>query len=72
MEFELLRELATDPTRVFAKDELMKAVWGYDAPTRTRTLDSHACRLRTQAQREGADGYIANRWGHGYTLLATQ
>ena len=72
IEFELLRALATDPERVFAKDELMKAVWGYHAPTRTRTLDSHACRLRAKLHSQGADGYIANRWGHGYTLLSGQ
>ena len=72
IEFDLLRELATDPTRVFAKDELMKAVWGYSAPRRTRTLDSHACRLRAKLRSEGRDGYITSRWGQGYTLLSTQ
>ncbi|MEA2137098.1 MAG: two-component system, OmpR family, phosphate regulon response regulator PhoB [Solirubrobacteraceae bacterium] len=72
LEFELLCQLATDPTRVFAKSELMQAVWGYSAPQRTRTLDSHACRLRTKLASEGGDGWIANRWGHGYKLLDTQ
>jgi DNA-binding response OmpR family regulator len=71
LEFELLCQLATDPTRVFAKSELMQAVWGHSATGRTRTLDSHACRLRTKLASEGANGYIANRWGHGYKLLPT-
>lgn len=72
LEFELLCQLASDPTRVFAKAELMHAVWGYSAPERTRTLDSHACRLRNKLSSEGGDGWIANRWGHGYKLHATQ
>jgi DNA-binding response OmpR family regulator len=72
LEFELLCQLASDPTRVFAKAELMQAVWGYGAPERSRTLDSHACRLRTKLQSAGGDGWIANRWGHGYKLHATQ
>ncbi len=39
-EFGLLRVLAGDPSRVFAKRELLEAVWGYRTPARTRTLDS--------------------------------
>ena len=40
-EFTLLRVLASDPTRVFSKDELLREVWGYHNPGKTRTLDSH-------------------------------
>jgi DNA-binding response OmpR family regulator len=69
-EFDLLCRLASDPTRVFEKAELMRAVWGTSAPQRTRTLDSHACRLRQKLARQGAEGYVACRWGHGYTLRA--
>ena len=45
-EFALLVHLAADPTRVFTKDELLREIWGFQAPARTRTRDSHACRLR--------------------------
>ena len=72
LEFDLLCQLASDPTRVFAKAELMQAVWGHSAPERTRTLDSHACRLRTKLHSEGADGWIANQWGHGYKLHSAE
>jgi DNA-binding response OmpR family regulator len=72
LEFDLLCQLASDPTRVFAKVELMQAVWGYSTPERTRTLDSHACRLRNTLASAGGDGWIANRWGQGYKLHATQ
>ncbi len=46
MEYNLLVHLASDPRCVFRKQELMQAVWGYKAPGSTRTLDSHASRLR--------------------------
>jgi DNA-binding response OmpR family regulator len=45
-EFALLHKLATEPTRVFHKADLLRDVWGYRAPGTTRTLDAHACRLR--------------------------
>ena len=45
-EFALLRRLAAEPTRVFTKAELLRDVWGFRALGATRTLDSHACRLR--------------------------
>ena len=45
-EFALLRALATEPTRVFTKEELLRDVWGFRSMGATRTLDSHACRLR--------------------------
>jgi DNA-binding response OmpR family regulator len=46
-EFTLLRVLASGPTRVFSKDELLRDVWGLSAPAgKTRTLDSHSSRLR--------------------------
>ena len=45
-EYELLVKLASDPQRVFTKDELLREVWGFRSHGRTRTLDSHASRLR--------------------------
>lgn len=67
-EFGLLRVLASDPARVFAKRELLEAVWGYRTPARTRTLDSHASRLRRKLDPEHAR-YVVNCWGYGYRLL---
>jgi DNA-binding response OmpR family regulator len=45
-EYDLLVHLASEPTRVFRKQELLRAVWGYPVVCSTRTLDSHASRLR--------------------------
>jgi DNA-binding response OmpR family regulator len=67
-EFSLLRVLASDPHRVFSKRELLGEVWGLRAPTKTRTLDSHASRLRRKLDPEHGR-YVVNCWGIGYRLL---
>jgi DNA-binding response OmpR family regulator len=67
-EFTLLRVLASDPTRVFSKEELLRDVWGYRSPGKTRTLDSHASRLRRKLDPEHSR-YVVNCWGIGYRLL---
>ncbi len=67
-EFALLRTLAMDPTRVHTKEELLRTLWGFRTPGSTRTLDSHACRLRQKLARDG-DRYLVNVWGVGYRLV---
>ncbi len=67
-EFSLLRVLASDPTRVFAKEELLAAVWAYRGPSKTRTLDSHASRLRRKLDPENGR-FVVNCWGIGYRLI---
>ncbi len=68
-EFELLVKLASDPYRVFTKEQLLREVWGFRSLGRTRTLDSHASRLRRKLAREGAGPFVLNLWGGGYKLL---
>jgi DNA-binding response OmpR family regulator len=67
-EFTLLRVLASDPTRVFPKEDLLRDVWGYRSPGKTRTLDSHASRLRRKLDPEHSR-YVVNCWGIGYRLI---
>jgi DNA-binding response OmpR family regulator len=67
-EFALLRTLASEPTRVFTKDELLRGVWGFRSQGQTRTLDSHACRLRKKLSVNG-DQFVMNVWGVGYRLV---
>lgn len=67
-EFALLRLLATDPTKVFTKAELLRTIWGWANAHGSRTLDSHACRLRTKLGVHG-DRFVVNVWGVGYRLL---
>lgn len=71
-EYELLVELAREPDRVFTKEELLRTVWGYRSPRTTRTLDSHASRLRRKL-RVGAPfaELVVNVWGVGYRLRET-
>jgi len=67
-EFVLLRQLAAEPTRVFTKQELLRDVWGYRSLGRTRTLDSHASRLRRKLDPESTR-FVFNCWGVGYRLV---
>ncbi len=67
-EFALLRALAAEPTRVLTKEELLRDVWGYRSLGTTRTLDSHACRLRHKLSAQG-DAFVVNVWGVGYRLV---
>ncbi len=67
-EFALLRALAAEPTRVFTREELLRSVWGFRTLGHTRTLDSHASRLRKKLGRNG-DRYMINVWGVGYRLV---
>jgi DNA-binding response OmpR family regulator len=68
-EYELLLKLASDPYRVFTKEELLREVWGFRSIGRTRTLDSHASRLRRRLNGRGCQPYVQNVWGVGYCLL---
>jgi DNA-binding response OmpR family regulator len=67
-EFALLRALAGEPTRVFTREELLRGVWGFRALGTTRTLDSHASRLRKKLNATG-EMFIVNVWGVGYRLM---
>ena len=72
-EFLLLAALARDPKRVFRKQELLESVWGFRSTGATRTLDSHASRLRTKLRRTCPErGYIVNAWGVGYRLISVE
>jgi DNA-binding response OmpR family regulator len=68
-EFDLLVALAEDPERVFRKEELLRDVWGFRSLGRTRTLDSHASRLRRKLNPTG-EAYVVNVWGVGYRLIS--
>jgi DNA-binding response OmpR family regulator len=67
-EFALLRALAADPRRVLTREELLRGVWGFRVLGSTRTLDSHASRLRKKLGVHG-DRLVVNVWGVGYRLV---
>jgi DNA-binding response OmpR family regulator len=67
-EFALLRELASRPDHVFSNAELLRTVWDCRALIQTRTVESHASRLRRKLAAAGAPDLIRNVWGVGYRL----
>jgi DNA-binding response OmpR family regulator len=67
-EFTLLRRLASEPNRVFTKEELLRDVWGFRSMGSTRTLDTHASRLRRKLDPEKTR-FVVNCWGVGYRLI---
>jgi DNA-binding response OmpR family regulator len=66
-EFALLQTLASDPTAVFPKEQLLRDVWGYVSMGNTRTLDAHACRLRKKLAASPRP-FVLNLRGVGYRL----
>jgi DNA-binding response OmpR family regulator len=68
-EYELLTKLASEPQRVFTKEELLREVWGFRSLGRTRTLDSHASRLRRKLQAVAPGPFVINVWRVGYRLM---
>jgi len=68
-EYELLVKLASDPARVFTKEQLLREVWGFRLMGRTRTLDSHASRLRRKLAAVSGRPWVVNQWGVGYRLV---
>lgn len=67
-EFALLAALVEQPSRVYTKEELLRGVWGFQSIGQTRTLDSHACRLRRKLEAVAGDRLVVNVWGVGYRL----
>ena len=67
LEFDLLRFLAENEGRVFSRDVLLDALWGYDYYGDTRTVDVHIRRLRTKIEEDPSNPkYIITVRGKGY------
>lgn len=64
-EFELLYFLASNPNKVFTRDQLLYEVWGYDYPGDSRTVDVHIKRIREKLSEEN-EWHIKTVWGVGY------
>jgi DNA-binding response OmpR family regulator len=68
LEYALLVHLARDPGRVYTKQDLLRELWGYQTHVSTRTVDTHACRLRRALAKAGAAGWLVAVRGVGYRL----
>ncbi|MGH3085705.1 MAG: response regulator [Rubrobacteraceae bacterium] len=66
-EFDLLHHMASSPGRVFTRDQLMEAVWGYAFYIETSTVTVHMRRLREKIEEDPANPlYLQTVWGVGY------
>jgi len=69
-EYALLVKLASDPDRVFTREHLLRDVWGYPGFAATRTLESHASRVRCKLAAARAPGLGRERVGSGVQAAA--
>jgi DNA-binding response OmpR family regulator len=68
-EFDLLWFLASNPNRVFSRDQLMSRVWGYAAALDTGTVTVHIRRLREKLEDNPSRPQLLETvWGVGYRL----
>src|SRR5438105_9729523 len=68
-EFKLLRTLASEPGRVFTRDDLPGGVWGYEPGSDTRLVDVHVGRLRKKLEQASvSEVTIETARGFGYRL----
>ncbi|MCP3773352.1 response regulator transcription factor [Paenibacillus sp. MZ04-78.2] len=66
-EFDLLTFLASNPNRVFSKDQLFEHIWGYDSVGDIATVTVHIHKLRDKIEQDPSNPqYIDTIWGAGY------
>lgn len=66
-EYKILLKLASNPSRVYTREQLLDEVWGYEYEGDTRTVDSHVARLRTKLGEWGVN-HIKTIYGTGYKI----
>lgn len=65
-ELELLYYLASNPNRVFTREQLLEEVWGFDYFGDSRTVDVHIKRLREKLEGVEGNWQLKTVWGVGY------
>ncbi len=65
-ELELLYFLASNPNRVFTREQLLEEVWGFDYFGDSRTVDVHIKRLREKLEEVDSNWQLKTVWGVGY------
>ena len=65
-ELELIYHLASNPDRVFTRDQLLDEVWGFDYYGDSRTVDVHVKRLREKLENVSDAWSLKTVWGVGY------
>ncbi len=71
-EFDLLLMMVLNSEKVFSREELLDAIWGYEYYSDVRTVDVHVRRLREKIEIDSSKPeYIQTKWGAGYFLKLT-
>ena len=66
-EFDLLHLFATNPGKVYSRENLLEIIWKYDYLGDVRTVDVHIRRLREKIERNPSQPeFIFTKWGVGY------
>lgn len=66
-EFDLLEILATNPDKVYSREQLLNLVWKYEYAGDARTVDVHIRRLREKIEKVPSNPkYVFTKWGVGY------
>ena len=66
-EFDLLEILATNPDKVYSREQLLNLVWKYEYAGDARTVDVHIRRLREKIEKLPSNPkYVFTKWGVGY------
>ena len=65
-ELELIYHFASNPNRVFTRDQLLDEVWGFDYFGDSRTVDVHVKRLREKLEGVSDQWSLKTVWGVGY------
>ncbi len=65
-ELELLYHLASNPNRVYTRDQLLNEVWGFEYYGDSRTVDVHVKRLREKLEGVSDQWSLKTVWGVGY------
>lgn len=66
-EFDLLLLLATNPGKIYSREELLEIIWGYEYFGDVRTVDVHIRRLGEKIEKNSSQPeYILTKWGVGY------
>ncbi len=70
-EFDLLGLFLKNRQKVFTRDHLIEAIWGFDTDTEGRTIDSHIRNLRDKCRKAGfdIDQHLITVWGVGYKWI---
>ena len=63
-EYEILRLLLENPSKVFSREDILSRIWGGDVIVTDRTVDVNITRLRTKLGKFGAN--LKNKTGYGY------